>query len=448
MRLPAALLLGAIGAAILVSWFEGRVRIPPWAFVVAQGFVGCLVARSITPDILLTIFQKWPMFLFLIGSVILMAAGLGFALARWKVLPGSTAVWGSSPGAATAMVLMADAYGGDIRLVAVMQYLRVACVGLVASIVARAFSASSGAAASIDWFPPLAAGPFLGTLALAFGGAVVGLKSRMPAGPLLLPLFVGAPLSAAHMLTITLPPWLLALCYALVGWSIGLRFTREIVLYAAKQLPRILASIFALIALCGALAFASARGGGNGRAHRLSRHQPRRRGCGGDHRRVVPGRCSLRDGDADRTPADRDPDRPQPRPDNRPLDRRTLNRRTRTFRSPNESRPAMLSLPWYIYLLQFVSGLLLANGVPHFVQGICGRWFQTPFASPPGVGESSPLVNVLWGFLNLAAGFALLFAFSPKGSDVIAEWSLVALGALIMALALARHFGRVRSGLR
>ena len=167
MRLPAALLLGAIGAAILVSWFEGRVRIPPWAFVVAQGFVGCLVARSITPDILLTIFQKWPMFLVLIGSVILMAAGLGFALARWKVLPGSTAVWGSSPGAATAMVLMADAYGGDMRLVAVMQYLRVACVGLVASIVARAFSASSGAAASIDWFPPLAAGPFLGTLALA-----------------------------------------------------------------------------------------------------------------------------------------------------------------------------------------------------------------------------------------------------------------------------------------
>jgi hypothetical protein len=105
----------------------------------------------------------------------------------------------------------------------------------------------------------------------------------------------------------------------------------------------------------------------------------------------------------------------------------------------------MLSLPWYIYLLQFVSGMLLANGVPHFVEGICGRQFQTPFASPPGVGESSPVVNVLWGFLNLAAGFALIFAFVPKGSDVIAEWALVALGALVMALALARHFGRVRS---
>jgi hypothetical protein len=108
----------------------------------------------------------------------------------------------------------------------------------------------------------------------------------------------------------------------------------------------------------------------------------------------------------------------------------------------------MLSLPWYIYLLQFVSGLLLANGVPHFVQGVSGHWFQTPFASPPGVGESSPVVNVLWGFLNLAVGFALLFAFAPKGSDVIAEWALVGLGALVMAIFLALRFGRVRSGLR
>ena len=41
------------------------------------------------------------------------------------MLPGTTAVWGSSPGAATAMVLMAEAFGADARLVAFMQYLRV-----------------------------------------------------------------------------------------------------------------------------------------------------------------------------------------------------------------------------------------------------------------------------------------------------------------------------------
>jgi hypothetical protein len=56
-------------------------------------------------------------------------------------------------------------------------------------------------------------------------------------------------------------------------------------------------------------------------------------------------------------------------------------------------------MPWYLdvleYVLEFVSGLLLANGVPHFVQGITGQWFQSPFGYPPGVGESSPLSNAL-----------------------------------------------------
>ena len=105
----------------------------------------------------------------------------------------------------------------------------------------------------------------------------------------------------------------------------------------------------------------------------------------------------------------------------------------------------MSSLPWYIYLPQFVAGLFLANCVPHFVQGISGHWFQTPFASPPGVGESSPVVNVLWGFLNLGVGFALLFEFSPKGANVVFEWAFFGLGALVMALFCAWHFGRVRS---
>src|ERR1700689_3850221 len=77
----------------------------------------------------------------------------------------------------------------------------------------------------------------------------------------------------------------------------------------------------------------------------------------------------------------------------------------------------LFSIPWYIFLLQFVAGLFLANGVPHFVQGISGQGFQTPFASPPGVGESSPIVNVLWGSVNLAVGFGLLFAFAPKGAE-------------------------------
>ncbi len=49
------------------------------------------------------------------------------------------------------------------------------------------------------------------------------------------------------------------------------------------------------------------------------------------------------------------------------------------------------------YLAFFFAGALLANAVPHFVQGICGKKFPTPLALLQGVKESSALVNVIWG---------------------------------------------------
>ncbi len=101
-------------------------------------------------------------------------------------------------------------------------------------------------------------------------------------------------------------------------------------------------------------------------------------------------------------------------------------------------------MAWYFYLAQFVSGLFLANGVPHFVQGISGQRFQSPFASPPGVGESSPTVNVLWGFVNIAVGFALLRSFEPQGSEALVGWIAVGIGVLLTGVLLSRHFGRVR----
>jgi hypothetical protein len=103
-------------------------------------------------------------------------------------------------------------------------------------------------------------------------------------------------------------------------------------------------------------------------------------------------------------------------------------------------------MPWYAYIAWFFAGAFLANAIPHSVQGICGNRFQTPFASPPGVGESSAIVNVIWGMFNVAVGGALLHAFFP--SELPPRWSLCAaglIGALAMALWLANHFSKVRS---
>lgn len=96
---------------------------------------------------------------------------------------------------------------------------------------------------------------------------------------------------------------------------------------------------------------------------------------------------------------------------------------------------------WQGLLLHFLGGLVFANGVPHFVKGISGEKFQSPFAKPPGRGESSPLVNVAWGFANLVAGYALATWHPPSGSnDIIA----IAAGVLVMGVILAVHFGRVK----
>jgi hypothetical protein len=65
-------------------------------------------------------------------------------------------------------------------------------------------------------------------------------------------------------------------------------------------------------------------------------------------------------------------------------------------------------MKWYHYIAAFFAGAFLANVVPHFVQGISGNPFPTPFANPPGKGLSSPTVNVLWGCFNLLAGYILL----------------------------------------
>jgi hypothetical protein len=63
---------------------------------------------------------------------------------------------------------------------------------------------------------------------------------------------------------------------------------------------------------------------------------------------------------------------------------------------------------WYNYVAAFFAGMFLANAIPHFIHGISGDRFPTPFANPSGKGLSSPTVNVVWSLVNLLAGYALL----------------------------------------
>lgn len=102
-------------------------------------------------------------------------------------------------------------------------------------------------------------------------------------------------------------------------------------------------------------------------------------------------------------------------------------------------------MPWYYYVAYFFAGIFLANGVPHFVQGVCGNKFQSPFASPPGIGESSALVNVVWGWVNFVIAGALVLATFPPLARPTGGCIAGALGVLAISVLLARHFGKVRT---
>src|ERR1700722_15231541 len=62
---------------------------------------------------------------------------------------------------------------------------------------------------------------------------------------------------------------------------------------------------------------------------------------------------------------------------------------------------------WFHFLSYFFGGAFLVNALPHLGNGLSGHAFQSPFASPPGEGLSSSIVNVSWGFFNVVVGYVL-----------------------------------------
>lgn len=99
-----------------------------------------------------------------------------------------------------------------------------------------------------------------------------------------------------------------------------------------------------------------------------------------------------------------------------------------------------------IYVSYFFGGAFLANAVPHFVRGVMGQPFQSPFAKPPGQGLSTCTVNVVWGFANFVIAYLLICRvgmFELRSTDHVLA---LGLGVLLMGLMTARHFGKFHGG--
>jgi len=101
---------------------------------------------------------------------------------------------------------------------------------------------------------------------------------------------------------------------------------------------------------------------------------------------------------------------------------------------------------YYLTLMQhFLAGAFLCNSVPHLVAGLQGRKFPTPFAIPATIGYSSALTNMFWGVFNAVVGLLLVSA-APVAIGMNASCISVLLGAAVVGIFIAKHFGRVTAG--
>jgi hypothetical protein len=95
-------------------------------------------------------------------------------------------------------------------------------------------------------------------------------------------------------------------------------------------------------------------------------------------------------------------------------------------------------MKWYNYVSCFFAGFFLANVVPHFIHGISGDPFPTPFANPPGKGLSSPTVNVIWGLFNLLVGYLLYRGGKISNNN---KWALLVFFIGIITVSIMLSYG-------
>jgi membrane AbrB-like protein len=251
-HVPAAWLIGPLIVAIVAAISGIALGLPRWSLAAPQGIIAVTIAQAFTLPVIGEVVHEWLPILIVVAATVLAAGTAGWLLARYSPISAATAAWGSSPGAAVTMIALSADYGADARIVAFMQYLRITFVVLTASLVSHFVLAHSATQT-----PPAAPGttafvllPFLATLAFAVAAAFAGRYSKVPGAQFIFPLVGGSALHVSGLLAIDVTWWLLDAAYLTVGWTIGLSYTRELLLFVARVLPTLLLSTAVLLGMC------------------------------------------------------------------------------------------------------------------------------------------------------------------------------------------------------
>lgn len=264
LGVPSAALFAALAVGIVLALASvAPARVPRRAGLAAQGVLGVYIGAMVAPDSLAELGPHWPIVTGVVLGTLLISVAAGVLLGLHRDITPLTGALALTAGGASGLVAIARELGGDDRVVAVVQYLRVGVITvsmpLVVTLIFRPDYLSpglpTGKSVSAPWYLSLAM-----VVAIAVVGTVLGRLVRLPGAGLLGPMAVTVVLELAGLsLGLAVPIVLVQLGYALIGWQAGLAFTRESIRAIGRALPLALALIVGLAVATAGLGVLLAR---------------------------------------------------------------------------------------------------------------------------------------------------------------------------------------------
>jgi uncharacterized protein len=249
---PSAALFAAlvVGTALALAGLAPK-RIPRPVGMAAQGVLGVYIGTMVHRDAVSALGPDWPVVITVAVATLVLSIVAGALLGLHRDVSPLTGSLALVAGGASGLVAIARELGGDDRVVAVVQYLRVALVTASMPVVVTLLyhadrshhAAASSQNGSAAWYLSVAI-----MAVLIFAGAAGGRLIRLPGAGLLGPLALTVALQLSGLsFGLSVPNVLVQVGYMLIGWQAGVVFTRE----SLRAVGRMLPAAIALIVLLG-----------------------------------------------------------------------------------------------------------------------------------------------------------------------------------------------------
>ena len=271
LGVPSAALFAALVVGIVLALLAAApVGVPRRLGVAAQGVLGVYIGTMVHEDALAALGGDWPVVVGIAVATLALSVGAGALLGLHRDVTPLTGSLALVAGGASGLVAIARELGGDDRVVAVVQYLRVALVTASMPVVVTliyhadksrpdAATAPAGAApwsevaaGAAPWSEVAAgAAPWYLSIAmvivLVLVGGTVGKLIRLPGAGLLGPLALTVALEVSGLtFGLSVPVLLVQVGYLLIGWQAGLAFTRDALRTVGRLLPAAIGLIVVL----------------------------------------------------------------------------------------------------------------------------------------------------------------------------------------------------------